>query len=70
VELVNRLTLIKRTLSNLPSYYLSLFPIPVGVANWIEKLWGNFLYGGVGDELKFHRVSWCGLRVLNEHWKA
>jgi hypothetical protein len=27
------LTLIKNTLSNLPTYYLSLFPIPVGVAN-------------------------------------
>jgi hypothetical protein len=32
-----RLTLIKSTLSNLPTYYLSLFPIPLGVANKIEK---------------------------------
>ena len=28
-----RVTLIKRTLSNLPTYFLSLFPIPVDVAN-------------------------------------
>jgi hypothetical protein len=28
----------KSTLSNLPTYYLSLFPIPVGVANRLEKL--------------------------------
>jgi hypothetical protein len=33
-----RLTLINSTLSNLPTYFLSLFPIPVGVANRLEKL--------------------------------
>jgi hypothetical protein len=33
-----RLTLIKNTLSNLLTYLLSLFPIPVGVANKLEKL--------------------------------
>ena len=34
----DRVTLIKSTLSNLPTYFLSLFPIPVAVANRIEKL--------------------------------
>jgi len=38
-----RLTLIKSTLSNLPTYYLSLFPIPIGVANRLEKLQRDFL---------------------------
>jgi hypothetical protein len=33
-----RLTLIKNTLSNLSTYALSLFPVPVGVANRLEKL--------------------------------
>jgi hypothetical protein len=33
-----RLTLIKSTLSNLPTYYLSLFPILAGVGNRFEKL--------------------------------
>jgi hypothetical protein len=33
-----RVTLIKSTLPNLPTYFLSLFPIPVSVANWLEKL--------------------------------
>ena len=33
-----RVTLIKSTLSNLPIYFLSLFPIPTSVANQIEKL--------------------------------
>ena len=37
-----RLTLIKSTLSNLPNY-LSLFPIPVSVANKLEKIQRDFL---------------------------
>jgi hypothetical protein len=45
-----RLTLIKSIFSNLPTYYFSVFPIPVGVANRLEKLWRNFFFlgGGVG----------------------
>ncbi|KAF5473466.1 hypothetical protein F2P56_010075, partial [Juglans regia] len=53
-----RLTLIKSTLSNLPTYYLSLFPLPVGVANRMEKLFRAFLWGGMGEENKFHLVNW------------
>jgi hypothetical protein len=33
-----RVTLIKSTLSNLPTYCMSLFPIPVSVASRIEKI--------------------------------
>jgi len=53
-----RLTLINSTLSSLPTYFLSLFPIPVGVANRLEKLQRDFLWGGVGDEFKYHLVNW------------
>ena len=35
---VGRITLIKSMLSSLPTYHLSLFPIPLGVAN----LWRNY----------------------------
>ena len=38
-----RVTLIKSTLSNLLTYFLSLFPIPATVANRIEKFQRNFL---------------------------
>jgi hypothetical protein len=38
--------------SNLSTYYLSLFPIPVGVANRLE------IWGGGGGGVKFHLVKW------------
>jgi len=53
-----RVTIIKSTLSNLPTYYMSLFPIPVSVASCIEKLQRDFLWGGMGEEFKYHLVSW------------
>jgi len=40
-----RLTLIKSTLSNLPMYLLSMFPIPLKVANRLEKIQKGFLMG-------------------------
>jgi hypothetical protein len=54
----SRITLIKSMLSNLLIYVLSIFPIPVGVANHIKKLQRDILWGGVSDEFKFHLVSW------------
>uniref|UniRef100_A0A2N9G249 Reverse transcriptase domain-containing protein n=1 Tax=Fagus sylvatica TaxID=28930 RepID=A0A2N9G249_FAGSY len=53
-----RLTLIKSTLSSLPSYYLSLFPLPMSIACCIEKLQRDFLWGGMGDEHKYHLMNW------------
>ena len=54
-----RVTLITSTLSNLPNYFLSLFSIPASVANQIEKLQRDFLWGGISDEQKFHLVKWA-----------
>jgi hypothetical protein len=59
-----RTTLIKITLSNLPTYFLPLFPIPVGVANRIENIQWDFLWGGVGGKFKFHLVSWFKICIL------
>jgi len=52
-----RVTLIKSTLSNLPTYFLSLLPIPSSVASRIKKLYRDFLWGGIGEEFKFHLVN-------------
>ena len=54
-----RVTLIKSTLSNLPTYFLSLFPIPASVANRIEKLQWNFLQGSFVDDPKIYLVKWA-----------
>ena len=48
-----RLTLLKSTLSSLPTYYLSLFTIPMLVANKIERLQRDFLWG----DSKLHLVG-------------
>jgi hypothetical protein len=53
-----RLMLIKSTLSNIPTYLLSLFPIPSRVANRLERLQRNFLWGGSNEKNKFHLVKW------------
>ena len=53
-----RVTLIKSTLSSLPIYFMSLFPIPVSVARRIDKIQRDFLWGGMGDKKKFHLVKW------------
>ena len=54
-----RLTLIKSTLSSLPTYFMSLFPFLV--ANRMEKIQMYFLWGGLGVENKFHLVKWKSL---------
>ena len=46
--------LLKSTLSSLPTYFLSLFTIPTHVANKIEKLQRDFLWG----DSKTHLVGW------------
>ena len=49
-----RLTLLKSTLFGPPTYFLSLFTIPTHVANKIEKLQRDFLWG----DRKTHLLGW------------
>lgn len=53
-----RLNLIKSTLSSLPTYFLTVFPIPVSVAKRLEKLERDFLWEGMLEERKYHLVKW------------
>jgi hypothetical protein len=52
------LTLIKSTLSSLPTYFLSLFPLPIGIARRLERLPIDFLWDGPGKDPKIHLVNW------------
>jgi len=56
-----RITLVKSTLSNLPMYFMSLYSLLVGVANCVEKLQCDFLWGELGEEFKYYLVSWSNV---------
>jgi hypothetical protein len=48
--------------AHFPTYlrtFCPFFPIPTSVANCIEKLQRDFLWGGIGEESKYHLVSWA-----------
>jgi hypothetical protein len=49
---------IKSTLANLPAYYMYLFLLLTSAAKRIEKIQHDFLWGWLGDEFKYHLVSW------------
>jgi hypothetical protein len=53
----SRITLINSTLSNLPTYFMSLFPLPAGAPNRIKKLQHINLWGGLCNEFTYHLVS-------------
>ena len=63
IKNINRLTLRKSTLSSLPTYFLSPFTIPTHVANKVERLQRDFLWG----DSKTHLLGWdkvC-MRIAN-----
>lgn len=53
-----RITLAKSVLGSIPSYYLSLFPAPVGILDTLEKIRKNFVWCCVNDSKKIHWVAW------------
>lgn len=53
-----RLTLIKSTLSSILTYFLSLFPLPTGLAKRLERFQRDFLWDSLGREHNLHLVNW------------
>lgn len=53
-----RLTLIKNTLANLPTYFLSMLTIPTKFAKRLEKNQCNFLWSDDESKRRFHLVNW------------
>jgi hypothetical protein len=53
--------LVKSTLFNFFTYFMSFFPLPMGIAKHIERLHQDFLWGGLSKEFKFHLVSWSNV---------
>lgn len=77
----SRLTLISSVLDDLPTYLMSLFPIPGKVLKQIDKYRRNFLWEGNSKTHKFHLVKWkpitqpksqggLGVRDLAAHNKS
>lgn len=81
ISIGGRCTLIKSTLGNLPVYYMSIFRMPVAIANIIEKIQRQFLWGDSEEKRKLHLVKWdkvtknkkfggLGVKRLLEHNSA
>ncbi|RVW83303.1 Transposon TX1 uncharacterized 149 kDa protein [Vitis vinifera] len=58
LSLEERITLIQSCLSHIPSYFLSLFKIPVSIASKIEKMQRDFLWSGAGEGKRDHLIRW------------
>ena len=61
-----KLTLLRSTLSSLPTYFLSLFTIRKAVAARMESSQRNFLWGSSEGSFKYPLVAWknvclCGI---------
>ena len=52
-----RLMLLKRTISSLPTYFLSLFTIPKAMAAILERIQRNFLWGSFEGSFKCPLVA-------------
>ena len=53
-----RLTLLKSTLSSLPTYYLLLFTISQHITDRLERIQKNFLWGSSNDVFRYPLVAW------------
>lgn len=53
-----RLVLIKSTLASLPVYLLLLFTVPISIANKMEEIMRNFIWGTTNKGRRYHLMAW------------
>ncbi|KAL9683503.1 hypothetical protein QQ045_015325 [Rhodiola kirilowii] len=58
LSMAGRVVLIKAALCNLPLYYASMYKMPISVAQEMEKIQRNFLWGSTESRRKIHYVNW------------
>nr|XP_009800410.1 PREDICTED: uncharacterized protein LOC104246308 [Nicotiana sylvestris]XP_016445624.1 PREDICTED: uncharacterized protein LOC107770805 [Nicotiana tabacum] len=59
-----RLVLINSVLDSIPTYMMSLFPIPGGIIQRLDKLRRSFLWQGNKEKKVFHLVKWKSIIVM------
>ncbi|WMV25761.1 hypothetical protein MTR67_019146 [Solanum verrucosum] len=62
-----RLTLINSVLDALPTYMMSLFPIPAGVIKRLDRIRRNFLWHGDKEKKGYHLVKWSSV-ICDKKW--
>ncbi|WMV39938.1 hypothetical protein MTR67_033323 [Solanum verrucosum] len=62
-----RPTLINSVLDALPTYMMSLFPIPPGVIKRLDRIRRNFLWQGNKEKKSFHLVKWEEVMTSKEN---
>ena len=56
-----RFVMNKLVLSSLPTYYISVFGVPIGVARKLEKYQRDFFWGDGAAKRKIHSVDWLSV---------
>nr|GEZ93247.1 hypothetical protein [Tanacetum cinerariifolium] len=62
-----RLSLIKSVLGNLPTYYMSIYLMPVLVRNKLESMRNKFFIGGDHEDKKMTWVNWKKCMASRKH---
>ena len=58
LSLGGRATLIKASLSCIPMYYMSIYPMPSGVRDLISRIQRNFLWNGHSEKNRLSPAAW------------
>lgn len=57
------MTLINSVLDALPTYMMSLFPVPTGIINRLDSIRRKFLWQGNKEMKGYHLVKWKAMTI-------